>query len=77
MPALHIREVDDATLQRLKLRAKANHRSLQGEVKAILEEASLPKQKTSTARRPLRLPHVAVGAQVTYNREEIYGGEDD
>jgi plasmid stability protein len=77
MPALHIREVDDAILQRLKLRAKTNRRSLQGEVLSILEEASLPKEKGSNARRPLRIHRVAVGAKVDYSRQEIYGEEND
>jgi plasmid stability protein len=35
-----VRGLDDALVARLKERAKLNHRSLQGEVKAILEEAA-------------------------------------
>ncbi len=37
---LSIKQVDDAVAERLRERAKRNHRSLQGELKAILEEAA-------------------------------------
>lgn len=37
MAQILVRDLDDAVVERLKARAKANHRSLQGEVKAILE----------------------------------------
>jgi antitoxin FitA len=40
MAQILIRDLDPALVERLKARAKRNHRSLQGEVKAILEEAS-------------------------------------
>lgn len=40
MPQLLIRNLDDETIQRLKSRAKSHNRSLQGEVKLILEEIS-------------------------------------
>ena len=39
MAQILVRGLDDALVARLKERAKLNHRSLQGEVKAILEEA--------------------------------------
>ena len=43
MPAsLSIKNGPDETLDRLRLRAKLNHRSLQGEVMAILESAVYP-----------------------------------
>ena len=35
-----VRGLDDALVARLKDRARQNHRSLQGEVRAILEEAA-------------------------------------
>ena len=38
---LTIRNVPDSLARKLKLRAERNHRSLQGEVMAILEQASL------------------------------------
>ena len=43
MPAsLSIKNVPDETLERLRRRAERNHRSLQGEVMAILESAVRP-----------------------------------
>jgi plasmid stability protein len=40
MAQILVRGLDEALVARLKERAKLNHRSLQGEVKAILEEAA-------------------------------------
>lgn len=37
---LSIKQVDDQVAERLRARAKRNHRSLQGELKAILEDAA-------------------------------------
>jgi plasmid stability protein len=39
MAQILVRDLDDALVARLKERARENHRSLQGEVRAILEEA--------------------------------------
>jgi plasmid stability protein len=38
MAQILIRDLDDELVATLKARAKANHRSLQGEVKALLED---------------------------------------
>lgn len=40
MPAIHIRDLSQTTLERLKARARRNDRSLQAELKSILEEAA-------------------------------------
>ena len=40
MAQILVRDLDESLVARLKERAKQNHRSLQGEVKAILEEAA-------------------------------------
>lgn len=40
MAQLLVRDLDDAVLDRLKERARHNHRSLQGEAKAILEASA-------------------------------------
>jgi plasmid stability protein len=40
MPVVHIRDVPRSTLDRLKARARRNDRSLQAELKSILEEAA-------------------------------------
>ena len=41
MPQLLVRDLSEETVKRLKIRAKNQHRSLQGEVKLILEGAAL------------------------------------
>lgn len=77
MPALHVRDVDDAVLEALKARAVRNHRSLQGEVRAILEETALGGARSSrTGARRLRIKTVRVGAPVRYSRDVIYADED-
>lgn len=43
---LSIKNVPDELVQRLRERAKRRHRSLQGELMAILEEALSPKRLT-------------------------------
>jgi plasmid stability protein len=40
MPQLLVRDLDSKVVARLKEQARQNHRSLQGEVKAILEQAA-------------------------------------
>jgi plasmid stability protein len=40
MAQILVRGLDDALVARLKDRARQNHRSLQGEVRAILEEVA-------------------------------------
>jgi plasmid stability protein len=40
MPGIHIRDLSQATLDKLKARARRHERSLQAEVKTILEQAA-------------------------------------
>ncbi|MBI1958074.1 MAG: Arc family DNA-binding protein [Candidatus Rokubacteria bacterium] len=40
MPSVLLRDLDPATVDRLKARARRHHRSLQAELRAILERAS-------------------------------------
>ena len=40
MATLHVRRLDDAVVRRLKRRAVVNHRSLESEVRHILEQAA-------------------------------------
>ena len=40
MKSLHIRDVSEVVVRKLKLRARRHHRSLQGELKALLAEAA-------------------------------------
>lgn len=41
MPTITVRNVPDAVVRRLKARAERNHRSLNGEVVTLLEQAAL------------------------------------
>ena len=77
MAAIHVRDVDDAVVDVLKARAARNHRSLQGEIRAILEEAARGSSGTpdGTPRR-LGLKTVHVGAPVQYSRDVIYEDDD-
>jgi len=40
MKSIHIRDVPELTIEKLKLRAQRHHRSLQGELKALITEAA-------------------------------------
>lgn len=74
MQALHIRAVPDHVVAALKRRARANHRSLQGEVLAALEEAALrapPPERPD----PLDLALSDAPGVGTWSREETY--DDD
>jgi len=46
MPNLSIKNVPEEVLARLRERARKHHRSLQGELLAILEEATTPSRPT-------------------------------
>lgn len=75
MPALHIRNLDDAVIAVLKARAARNHRSLQGEVRKLLEAAA-DRPAGRRARRRLRLRVVSVGRAPSYSRDVIYEDDD-
>ena len=47
--SLSVKNVPDETAEKLKMQAKRHHRSLQGELRAILEEAALRGQKKTVA----------------------------
>ena len=54
MPSVSVKNVPEELMERLRARAKQHHRSLQGEMLAILEEAARPKKLTvAEARRRL------------------------
>jgi plasmid stability protein len=77
MPAVHIRNLDDSVIEALKRRAAQSHRSLEAELRVILEaaaseEGGKPRRRT----RRLRLRTVSIGALAGYGRDEIYGDED-
>ncbi len=60
MAQILIRDLDDELVMTLKARAKANHRSLQGEVKALLEERVRAKSM-SQVREDLRRFRAGLG----------------
>ena len=77
MPALHVRDLDDALIAALKERARRNHRSLQGEVQSILEAAAVEENPTPPrSRRRLRLRTVRVGRPSTFSRDVIYDSDE-
>lgn len=70
MPAIHVRNVPEATLAALRERAGRHGRSLEHEVLEILEKAA-----AETA--PVRLVTTTTSARSTWRREDIYGDEDE
>ncbi len=76
MPALYIRNLDDAVIAALKARAVRNRRSLQGEVRKLLEAAAADRPSRGPGRRRLRLRGVSVGRVPSYSRAVIYGDGD-
>lgn len=74
MQALHIRDVPESVVAALKRRARANHRSLQGELLVALEEAAR-RAPPPEAPPPLRLALSDADASGSWGREELY--DDD
>ena len=72
MKAIHIRNVEPRVLSALKRLAAAHHRSLQGELHVLLQQAArmAPAEKND---RELGLITVQTGGTSTWSREEIYG----
>ncbi|MFO8064123.1 MAG: Arc family DNA-binding protein [Spirochaetia bacterium] len=71
MKSLHIRDVDPWVLQRLRRRAELHHRSMQGELRAILEEAARRTPESDTI-DPNEIITVSVAERGPWNREDIY-----
>ena len=74
MPAIHIRDVPEDLLRALKRRAKRNERSLQKELRHILQRIA------STEPLPEALPPVALetseaSGEALWSREELYGDD--
>jgi plasmid stability protein len=76
MPAIHIRNLDDAVIDALKRRAAKNHRSLEGELRELLERTAFAEEAPRRRSRRLQLRTVSVGARTAYGRDEIYGDEN-
>jgi len=73
MKSIHIRDVPEDTLERLKRLAKMHHRSLQGELQHVLEQAAAIAKDLPTRR--LKLHKVNLGGESTWSREEMYADE--
>ena len=73
MKSILVRDIPEKTLESLKSLAAYHHRSLQGELHSILEEAS----RRAPAPEPfaLALKTVDTGGRGTWRRDEIYGDE--
>jgi plasmid stability protein len=74
MKSLHIRDVNPIVLSRLEGLAKLHHRSVQGEVRALLEEAvkRLPVQDAEALDG---LVMAAAEPQGDYDRESLYADD--
>jgi plasmid stability protein len=77
MASLLIRNLDDAAVARLKARAQRHNRSLQGEVKNILESEARTAEKKAgqPGRRELKIHTVNIPTRATWSRGELY--DDD
>lgn len=64
MPNLSIKNVPEALAEQLRQRAAANHRSLQGELMAILEATIQPRHPAST----LTLHNATVSSETVQQR---------
>jgi len=77
MPALRVRDLDDAVIAVLEARARRNRRSLQGELRSILESVAVDERPgRARARRRLKLRTVRVGRPAAFSRDVIYEGDD-
>ena len=74
MNAVHITRVPPETINALKRLARSHHRSLQGELRVILERAArMAPPEGATAE--LKLVTVRTGYTGSWSREEIYGAD--
>ncbi len=74
MPGIHVRDLPEATVQALKRRARSHHRSVQGEVRAILTEAARASPPDG-GYAPILLTHVDIGGEQAWTREDIYDND--
>jgi len=69
MKSILLRGVPETTLEKLKIRARTHHRSLQGEIHALLSEAVVgPGGKTSD----FQIKTVHTGGLQNWSRKAIY-----
>jgi plasmid stability protein len=72
MAAIHVRNVPETVLIALRERAARHGRSMQQEIRQILEEAATTSPPPETP-DPVRLTTVRTTVNSTWRREEIYG----
>jgi len=70
MKSIHIRDVDPETLKQLKRLADLHHRSLQGELRAILDRAA--KLAPVPPSRTIQLHMARSSGTGNWSREDIY-----
>lgn len=71
MKSLHIRDIDEETLDSLKRLARRHHRSLQGELHHIIEKASFL-DLYNIESEDLDLITVKTSIDSSWSREDIY-----
>lgn len=77
MAAVSIRNLDDATKERLRVRAARNGRSLEAEIRAILDEAVMPDEEHHMGRALLDLGAEHGGVDLDHpSRREAPRGAD-
>ena len=76
MPAVHIRNLDDAVVDALKRRARSNNRSLEAELRAILESVSVENENEQAGDWELRTVAVPQASDISFSREDIYEDGD-
>jgi plasmid stability protein len=69
--SVHIRDVDPDVLRRIQRLARLHHRSMQGELRAILEEVAR-RAPDSDDYDPDGLITVDVGGDTTWRRADTY-----
>ena len=72
MISLHIRDVNPQTVAALKRMAKAHNRSMQGELREILDKAAR-RAPPESGRERISLITVRTSKRGTWSREEVYG----
>ncbi len=77
MSQLLVRNIDPETLDSLKKRAKLHHRSLQGEIKFILLEASNLHRSSSSPDVLKRIVGAWQGESLTRSAQEDYEQRDE
>ena len=77
MKSIHIRQVDEEVLERLKHRARLHHRSLQKEIVSLLEDAArMTPKETGRVSISAGLHTVASGRNRSdWSREDLYADD--